>query len=133
MGQSVRGFAKSISKDARNVARTMHDEEKPNLSSVRLVEDDVIANRKATNLRAEISARCSHLGMSGVEVAFLIDAVEKPQGEIKALALLRDVTADSFEVFTDAGRSDNPRHYFGCPLASSSWASSALMASISSG
>lgn len=57
MGQSVRGFTKSISKDARNVARTMDDEEKPNSASVRLVEDHVTADRKTTNLRAEISAR----------------------------------------------------------------------------
>lgn len=71
--------------------------------------------------------------MSGVEVAFVIDAVKKPQGEIKALALLRDEAADFLEVSTDAGWSDNLGHYFGCPLASSSWASSALMASMSSG
>jgi hypothetical protein len=46
--------------------------------------------------------------MSGVEAAFGINAVKKPQGKIKALALLRDVTAEFLEVATDAGRKPTP-------------------------
>ena len=101
----------------------MDDHQDSNAIFDRLIDDNVVIDRKRVDVLPKVRPSCCHVRLCRVELALLLNRVEESQRDIETLGLFGNESTDFEKVVSGSGGSEDMRHYFLVPSAFSSSAS----------